>query len=142
VVEAYAPGSAQDCFTLITAGRVLSRHDPAKALAFFDRARDVCDAAHGASDIRHARIALERACALLRLRRARDAVDVAEATWPVLAAHGQDERLAALYTIEDDALARIAPDSARARSVARLATQWNDYALGPGHRAAHCKPAA
>lgn len=139
VVEAYAPGSAQHCHTLVTAGRVLSRSHPERALQLFDQAGTVCDAAHGESDIRHARIALERACALARLGRAAEVVAIAEATWPVLAAHGQDERLAALYTIHADVLAAAEPDSPQAGSFARLAAEWNAYALGPGRRAANCR---
>lgn len=144
VVRAYAPGSAQHCHTLVTAGRVLSRREPERALALFDRAGEICQAAHGASDIRQARIALERSCALARLGRAGEAAALAEATWPVLAAHGQDERLAALYTIQADALAATEPatepDRARAASVAELAAEWNAYAVGPGRRAADCRP--
>jgi hypothetical protein len=139
IVEAYAPMSAQHCHTLITAGRVLSRPEPRRALQLFEQARRVCDAAHGVSDVRHARIALESTCALLRLDRFDEAIAVTEATWPVLAAHGQDERLAALYTIRSEALAAAEPGSARAASVARLAVEWNAYALGPGHRVATCR---
>lgn len=140
VVEAHAPRSAQHCHTLVTAGRIQSRRAPEQALRLFDAAEAVCDAAHGVSDIRHARIRLERACALLRLGRAGEAAEIAEATWPVLAAHGQDERLAALYSIQAEALARTAPESAPAEAAARLAEEWNAYALGPGRRAAHCSP--
>jgi hypothetical protein len=139
IVEAYAPMSAQHCHTLVTAGRVLSRPEPQRALQLFDQARRVCEAAHGVSDVRHARIALESACALLRLDRFGEVIAVTEATWPVLAAHGQDERLAAIYTIQSEALAAAEPGSPRAASVARLAAEWNAYALGPGRRAATCR---
>lgn len=60
----------------------------------------------------------------------------------MIAAHGQDERLAALYTIQADALAASEPGSPRAASAARLADEWNAYALGPGRRAADCRPGA
>jgi hypothetical protein len=157
IVEAYAPMSAQHCHTLITAGRVLSRPEPERALQLFGQARRVCDSAHGVSDIRHARIKLETACALLRLDRYGEVIvvaeaiwpvrldrygeviAVAEAIWPVLAAHGQDERLAALYTMQSDALTAIEPGSPRAKSAAKLAAGWNAYALGPGRRAASCR---
>ncbi|HUF86793.1 MAG TPA: DUF2927 domain-containing protein [Thermohalobaculum sp.] len=142
VVEAHAPGSAQHCHTLVTAGRILSRREPERALRLFDRAGTVCDAAHGESDIRHARIALERACALARLGRTAEVLAIAEATWPVLAAHGQDERLAALYTIQADVLAETGPGGPQAASLARLTAEWNAYALGPGRRAADCRPDA
>lgn len=142
VVEAYAPGSAQHCHTLVTAGRVLSRREPDRALALFGRAEAVCQAAHGGSDIRGARIDVERACALSRLGRFAEAAGLAEATWPVLAAHGQDERLAMLYTIQSDALAAAEPGSPRAAAAARLADEWNAYAVGPGRRAADCRPGA
>jgi len=140
IVEAYAPMSAQHCHTLITAGRVLSRPEPERALELLDLAQRVCDLAHGVSDIRHARIKLESACALLRLERFDEAIAVTEAIWPVLAAHGQDERLAALYTMQSEALAATEPGSARTASVARLAAEWNAYALGGGRRAATCGP--
>ena len=39
IVEAHAPMSAQHCHTLITAGRVLSRPEPERALQLFDLAR-------------------------------------------------------------------------------------------------------
>ena len=139
IVEAYAPMSAQHCHTLITAGRVLSRPEPERALHLFDLARRVCDNAHGISDIRHARIELESACALLRLGRFDEVIAVTEAIWPVLAAHGQDERLAALYTMQSEALEATEPGSARAASVGRLADEWNAYALGAGKRAASCR---
>lgn len=139
IVRANAPRSAQHCHTLITAGRVLSRPEPRRALQLFERAAQVCDAAHGVSDVRHARIALESACALLRLDRFDAVIALTEATWPVLAAHGQDERLAALYTIQSEALAAVEPGSARAASVAKLAVEWSAYALGPGQRAATCR---
>ncbi len=142
LVERLAPRSAQHCHTLVTAGRVLSRRAPAEALALFDRAGDVCEAAHGDSDIRQARIALERACTLLRTDRAADAVAVAQRASPVLAAHGQGERLAAGYTIRADALAAMRPESAEAEEAARLALEWSAYAVGPGRRAADCRPDA
>jgi len=139
LIEAQAPNSAQHCHTLVTAGRVLSRPDPARALALLDAAQRVCDAAHGASDIRHARIRLEAACALARLGRYDEVIATAESVWPVVAAHGQDERLAALYTLQADALADSKPGSARAASVLALADAWNAYAVGPGLRAAGCR---
>jgi hypothetical protein len=139
IVTAHAPMSAQHCHTLLTAGRVLSRPEPQRALLLFEQAREVCDAAHGVSDVRQARIDLESACALLRLDQPDAVIGLAEAIWPVLAAHGQDERLAALYRIESEALAVIEPGSARAASVTKLAEEWSAYALGPGQRAASCR---
>jgi hypothetical protein len=138
IVEARAPMSAQHCHTLVTAGRVSLEDDPERALALFDRAREVCDAAHGVSDIRRAQIDLNAACGLRSLGRDAEAVRIAEAVWPILAAHGQDERLAFLYTIESDALAATEPDSARASAAARLAAEWSAYALGPGRRMVAC----
>jgi hypothetical protein len=139
VVEAYAPMSAQHCHTLVTAGRVLSRPEPERALQLLALARRVCDTAHGASDIRHVRIQLQEACALSRLGRYAEAITVTGAIWPVLAAHGQDRPLAALYTIQGDALEATEAGSPRARSVGRLAAAWNAYAMGPGERAAGCR---
>ena len=139
VVEAYAPMSAQHCHTLVTAGRVLSRPEPERALHLLDLARRVCDRAHGASDIRHARIELQQACALSRLGRYGEALTVAESIWPVLAAHGQDRPLAALYTIQADALEATEAGSPRARGARQLAAAWNAYAMGPGERAAGCR---
>ncbi|MHA1528712.1 MAG: DUF2927 domain-containing protein [Alphaproteobacteria bacterium] len=139
VVEAYAPMSAQHCHTLVTAGRVLSRPEPERALQLLDLARRVCDTAHGVSDIRHARIKLQQACALSRLGRYGEAIALTGAIWPVLAAHGQDRPLAALYTIQADALEASEPGSPRTRSVGQLAAAWNAYAMGPGQRAASCR---
>jgi len=132
LVKAMAPGSAQHCHTLITAGRVLSRSDPEQALSLFDEASRVCDMAHGFSDIRQARIRLESSCALLRLGRSEDVAALAEEVWPVLAAHGQDERLAALYAMQSAALEEIAPGSARAAAARQLAEDWGAYAFGAG----------
>ncbi|MFQ5566286.1 MAG: DUF2927 domain-containing protein [Paracoccaceae bacterium] len=140
IVEAQAPMSAQHCHTLVTAGRVLSRPEPERALQLLDLAGRVCDAAHGVSDIRHARIRLEEACALLRLSRFGEAIAVTESIWPVLAAHGQDRPLAALYTIQSEALEAVEPGSPRALTAGRLATAWNGYAMGPGRPAASCRP--
>lgn len=142
IVEARAPMSAQHCHTLITAGRVLSRSEPARALRLFDRAQQVCDRAHGLSDIRLARIRLESACALLRLGRFDEVLSIVETVWPVLAAHGQDERLAALYSMQMDALSATEKSSAKASGVVQLAAEWNAYALGPGRRTASCLPSA
>jgi hypothetical protein len=142
LVEAKAPGSAQHCHTLVTAGRALSRPDPERAVRLLDYARSVCDRAHGVSDVRLARIRLETACALSRLGRYDEVISTTESVWPVLAAHGQDERLAALYTLQSDALAATVPGSMRAASVARLANEWNAYAVGPGRRAAGCRKKA
>ncbi|HSF95150.1 MAG TPA: DUF2927 domain-containing protein [Thermohalobaculum sp.] len=140
LIEAKAPNSPQHCHTLVTAGRVLSRPAPERALVMLDAAARVCDAAHGPSDIRHARIRLEAACASLRLGRYAAVIADAEALWPVLAAHGQDERLAALYSMQSDALDATEPDSSRAAAARELADDWNAYAVGPGRRAANCKP--
>jgi hypothetical protein len=139
VVEAYAPNSAQHCHTLVTAGRVLSRPEPERALQLLDLARRVCDTAHGASDIRHARIELQQACALSRLGRYGEAIALTESIWPVLAAHGQDRPLAALYTIRADALQATEPGRPRAVAAHQLAVAWNAYAMGPGQRAARCR---
>jgi hypothetical protein len=139
VVQAAAPGSAQHCFTLVTAGRVLSRPEPERALLLLNRARQVCDAAHGVSDIRYARIQLEEACALQRLGRYDEVVTMAESIWPVLAAHGQDRPLAALYTLQSEALDAMEPSSPQARTARRLAVAWTAYAMGPGRRAAGCR---
>jgi len=139
LVEAKAPNSAQHCHTLVTAGRVMSRPDPERALQLLDQAERVCDRAHGASDIRLARIRLEAACAMQRLGRYGDVVATAEELWPVMAAHGQDERLAKLYTLQSDALAASEPGSARAASALDLSVQWSAYAYGVGAGAAHCR---
>jgi hypothetical protein len=139
VVEAYAPKSAQHCHTLFTAGRVLSRPEPESALQLLDLALRVCDSAHGASDIRHARIKLQKACALSRLGRYGEAIRATESIWPVLAAHGQDRPLAALYTIQADALAATEPGRPRAAAAHQLAVAWSAYAMGPGQRAAGCR---
>jgi hypothetical protein len=139
LVEAKAPNSAQHCHSLVPAVRVMSRPDPARALQLLDQAERVCDVAHGASDIRHARIRLEAACAMQRLGRYADVVAAAEEVWPVLAAHGQDERLAKLYTLQSDALAASEPGSARAASALELSVQWSAYAYGVGAGAAHCR---
>ncbi len=142
LIQAKAPGSPQHCHTLVTAGRVLSRPDPARAVALLDQARTICEKEHGPQDVRLARIGLEKACALLRLARFDAAISLAEAAGPVFAAYGQDERLAALYTIEADALAVVEPGSERAARMAERARAWNAYAVGPGRRASNCRPRA
>lgn len=140
LVEAFAPMSPQHCHTLVTAGRLLSEPQPARALQLFDLAAKVCDTAHGVSDIRHARIRLEAACALFRLARYGEVIETAEAVWPVLAAHGQDERLARLYSLESQALDAIEPGSERTASARDLATAWNAYAYGVGGGTPQCRP--
>jgi hypothetical protein len=136
IVSANAPGSAQHCHTLITAGRVLSHSDPARALNFFAEASRVCEIAHGESDIRQARIRLETACALLRLGRDPEVEQTTEEIWPVLAAYGQDERLAALYTMQSAALDVTDPGSPRAAAARQLAAEWSAYAFGAGTKTA------
>ena len=139
LVQAQAPDSPQHCHTLITAGRVFSRPDPARALSYLTTAKKVCERATGVSDIRQARIALEMSCVHLRLGRPEKALRLVEEAWPVLAAHGQDERLAALFTIGVEARTLLAPGSPETASMMKLARAWSDYAMGQGRRAADCR---
>ena len=93
----------------------------------------VCAAAHGTSDVRLAILQLERATLLFEAGQASAAYAETRGLEPVLAAHGQEERLTALYALQAASLRAIQrPDeSFQAR---RKAAAWGAYALGRGHR--------
>ncbi|HUF55960.1 MAG TPA: DUF2927 domain-containing protein [Thermohalobaculum sp.] len=125
------PNSVYHCHSLLTLGRVVSYRDPASGLEVFERARAVCGAAHGARDVRLARIGIEQAAALLRLGRHAEVLPLADQSLPILAAHGQDERISSLYALRARALNALGRH-ADAHEARELARQWGAYAFGTG----------
>lgn len=129
IARAKAPGSAYHCHSLITLGRVVNRSSAERAVQLFDEAKEVCSRVHGPQDIRIARIGMERANALLKLGRFDEVIPLTDEVLPILAAHGQDERISALYALQSAALAAIG-DRARAQAAQALAAEWGAYSLG------------
>lgn len=129
IAERDAPASAYHCHSLITLGRVQARRSPAHAVPVFDNAERVCARVHGWQDIRMARIAMEKASALLKLGRHAEVIPLTDGALPIFAAHGQDERLSALYAVQSAALSAMG-ERARAEAARSLAAQWGAYALG------------
>jgi len=129
LAAASAPGSAWHCQSLTLLGRVLARPDPAAALAQLTRARDVCAGAHGAGDVRLARLRVEIAAVHLSLDQPGAGVAAIRGQARILAAHGLDERVAAVYVLRSRAFAALGREAEAAVSEAR-ASRWRAWALG------------
>ena len=129
IARSEAPQSAYHCHSLLTLGRVTARLAPGRSIEVFDGADRVCREVHGDRDIRLARIAIERAVALLRLHRFDEALPLTDDALPILAAYGQDERISSLYAVQSIALSRLGRMD-RAQDAQDLAQQWGAYALG------------
>ncbi|MEL6475746.1 MAG: hypothetical protein AAFR17_00340, partial [Pseudomonadota bacterium] len=129
LVRREAPGSAQHCHALRTLGRVLARRAPGTALGTLAEARQLCAQVHGARDIRLSLIALERALALLRQGSYAAVIETLAGHEARLAELGQEERLAALYTLRARAH-QGRGDRGRAAADSALATRWRAYAYG------------
>jgi len=123
------PGTNHHCHSLMLLGRVLSRREPERALAYFDEAERLCARLHGPEDVRLAVIRIEKAGALARLDRHRALLAALEGLEHRLAGHGLDERLAALYALQARAYLAL-EQGARAFENRRRARAWADYALG------------
>ena len=92
----------------------------------------VCARAHGADDIRVARASLDLARLHYDAGNPAAALALTEDLESVLAAHGQDERLTALYALRAAAL-RAIQQGTRSFEAQRLAGEWGAYALGVDH---------
>ncbi|MGD1925101.1 MAG: DUF2927 domain-containing protein [Paracoccaceae bacterium] len=131
ITERRHRGTAPHCRALRVHAR-LNREDAGSAYANLNRASRVCRTAHGPTDIRLALVRLEMARAAYRLGRASEAWGLSEDLAPMLAAHGQAERLVALYALQAAALDAIQrPEVARAARLKSAA--WAAYALGRTH---------
>ncbi|MFK7943075.1 MAG: DUF2927 domain-containing protein [Paracoccaceae bacterium] len=95
-----AGGSAYDCLGQTTLAYAAYGAEEAGVLAMFDRAIDVCSAAHGPRDIRIAGLRLGRAYVDYDQEKYRKARDTARAVLPDLKAHGHDDRIAAALILE------------------------------------------
>ncbi|MEM9061909.1 MAG: DUF2927 domain-containing protein [Pseudomonadota bacterium] len=131
ITERHHRGASPHCRALRTVAR-LDREDAANAYAASNLAVRVCRSAHGETDIRLALVRLEMARAAYRLGRASEAWGLSEDLAPTLAAHGQGERLVALYALQAAALGAIQRPKA-ARDARANAAAWAAYALGRGH---------
>lgn len=126
-----APGSVQHCHSLTVLSRVI--REPIKSkLSALERAIGVCTAAHGSSDIRITKLLLEKARATHRSGRPGAAFGISEPLAARLAAHGQEERLVALYALQAASL-RAIQQSTKSFTARRRAGEWGAYALGRDH---------
>ncbi|MEM7189821.1 MAG: DUF2927 domain-containing protein [Pseudomonadota bacterium] len=126
-----APQSAYHCRALVTLAR-LARTELDTALSAANTAGRVCRRAHGPGDIRMARLALDRARVLYEAKDYTNALAAVEGAETVLAAHGQDERLMALYALRAGAY-RAIQQGTRSLEERRKAGAWGAYALGRNH---------
>jgi hypothetical protein len=125
------PNGVHHCRSLRIAARLV-RDDDRLKLATLSSAEQVCRRAHGPSDPRLDLIALEKARILYRLGQISQAYGISEPLEARLAAHGQSERLVALFALQAAALKAIQqPASSAAKQ--RLAVEWARYALGRNH---------
>lgn len=129
LAEARAPGSPQACRSRTALGRALIAAHPAEAAEALAGARALCAAVHGAQDIRVARLRVDEGAARLAAGDPAGALAATDAAEGPLAAHAQDERLAALYAVRARAY-RATGEHARAEATHRLAAAWGAYALG------------
>ena len=129
LAERAAPGSALHCHSLRTLGRVLADRAPGEALEVLEQARSLCARVHGAGDIRLSLIALEQAIARIRQGSYRAAIAALAPHETRLAALGQEERLAALYSLQAQAY-QGAKERGRSAASAALARRWVAYAYG------------
>ena len=128
-----APNSIFHCRSLMTALRVhKAGSDWTAALRAAEQAQPVCAAAHGPSDIRLARLALERAEVLHRGGRPEAAYRATSGLEEVFASYGQEERLVALYALQAASLRAIQRPDERTEAL-RKAVAWGGYALGVDH---------
>lgn len=123
--------SPQHCRSLIVAAR-LTQAAPDRALRRLNASAQVCRAAHGPRDPRIGLVNLARARALFRLGRTSEAYGLSDGLEASLAAHGQSERLVALYALQAAALKAIQQPESSARA-ARSAAAWAEYSLGRNH---------
>ena len=135
LAERKAPGSAFHCRAADVLARV-ARRDGQRTLARIADGDQVCARAHGAGDIRVARIRLAIAHLHYDLGDRAAAAALSEDLEGTLAGHGQDERLTALYALRAAALGAI-QQTARSNEARRLAGQWGAYALGSDHPNVH-----
>ena len=129
-----APDSPWACQSESLLGRLLTTRRPGAALPVLRGALSTCAAAHGAGDIRLARLQLSVARVLLARGDAGAALSVTAPLAPVLAGHGLDAGLATLYALRARAAARLGRPETAAEAEA-LARGWAAYAFGPARRA-------
>lgn len=125
------PGSAFHCRAADALIRV-GRQDGRRIMARVANADQICAQAHGADDIRVARIKLGLARLHYDAGNPAAAVAITEGLDAQLAAHGHDERLTALYALRAAALGAI-QQSASGIEARRRAGAWGAYALGSDH---------
>lgn len=129
LAEAAAPRTAWHCTSLTVLAQLLKRVEPDAARVRFAAAEALCARVHGADDPRIAQIRLAAAGLLLSQAEMLDALAMLEGQDRVLAGHGQDEALAAFYTLTARAYRGLGEETlAAGASVA--ARRWSDYAFG------------
>jgi hypothetical protein len=123
-----APFSVHHCRSLKALARA-QPDDPRAALAALEDAARVCATAHGPDDIRVAQVRLDQARLLYLSGRASAAWGLSEGLEAQFAAHGQDERLAALYDLQA-AVLQTTQEAPASAELLRRAGAWRTYALG------------
>ena len=125
------PDTALHCRALGALIRI-GRPEARRILPDVNDADAVCARAHGANDIRVARVQLDLARLHYDTGNPAVALAMTDELDTKLAAHGQDERLTALYALRAAAL-RALQQETESLKARRLAGDWGAYALGTDH---------
>ena len=131
IAASRAPGSAFHCRALAALIR-LGRQQGRGLMAKVAGSDQVCARAHGPDDIRVARIRLDLARLSYDAGNPSQALALTEGLDEILAAHGHDERLTALFALRAAAL-RAIQQGTRSFEARRLAGEWGAYSLGSDH---------
>ena len=102
-----------------------------RAGAALDRARRVCERAHGRGDLRAGDLRLSHAIVLLAEDRPGRALSEIDGLAELFLAHGQEAMLALTHAVRWSALTRM--DDPAAEDAHRLALAWSAYAFGDDH---------
>ena len=131
--ENRAPNSPYHCEALSVAATLESERPGGSALPAVDRARSVCERAHGKSDIRNAALRLSRAIALLAEKQDEATLREIQGLPDVFLAQGQEALLAITHAVRWTALYNLEDPQADAARV--LAIAWSTYAFGENNAA-------
>lgn len=131
--ESRAPNSPYHCEALSVAATLESERPGGAALPAVDRARNICERAHGKSDIRNAALRLSRAIALLSEKRDEATLREIEGLPDLFLAQGQEALLAITHAVRWTALYNL--DDPNAEAARTLAIAWSTYAFGEDNAA-------
>lgn len=133
IARRQAPNSAYHCRALGAMVRLSRKAEASAGRQAATDGRRVCAAAHGPSDIRLAHLQLDLAHLLYDSGSPSAALSELRGLEDAFAAHGQEERLTALYALQA-AVLRAIQQGTRSFEARRRAAEWGAYALGRDHR--------